>query len=337
MQNTPGVASSGETRNILSRFIDTREIIELIKDLVRCPSHEGIANQETATAERIRSFLEAERIEAWLDPVLEGRCNVIARLRGSGGGRSLLLTGHTDTVPPFGMESPFEIRIENDAMYGRGTVDMKGALACMAVSMAAIRRAGITLPGDLWFAGVIDEESSSRGMRALIDRGFTADAAVVGEPTGLRMCTCHKGVEWFELIFHGRAVHAARQEEGVNAIQKAARCIMEMEERLIPILNGRVHPLIGKSTLNYGFINGGTQPSTVAGECVLQIGRRWIPSERYEDVIEDFENLLAMMRAQDPDFKAEFHPMEEESEPASEFYGNTHHEPWKPPWMPRLY
>jgi acetylornithine deacetylase/succinyl-diaminopimelate desuccinylase len=204
---------------------------------------------------------------------------------------------------------------------------MKGPLSCMMIAMAALKRAGIKPEGDILFAAVIDEEDSSLGTQALLQSGLKPDAAVVGEPTSMEVCIGHKGVEWFETVFEGKAVHAGRPEEGINAIQKAAAFIGRIESDLIPKLKKRVHPVIGESTLNYGFIKGGTQPSTVAGECVLQIGRRWIPSERYEDVVADFQQIIDELKREDPAFRAVFGPMEEEDRKEGADTDCLRHEP----------
>jgi acetylornithine deacetylase/succinyl-diaminopimelate desuccinylase len=127
---------------------DEGEIISLIADLVKIPSYPGIPGQETGVAERIHRFFRGEGIDSEVIPVVDGRCNVIARLPGTGGGSSLLLTGHTDTVPPYDMEDACTMKIERGTLIGRGVVDMKGALACMMLSMAAIKRSGIKLRGD---------------------------------------------------------------------------------------------------------------------------------------------------------------------------------------------
>ncbi len=314
-------------RSRIEEQIREKEIVDLVADLVSSPSHEGINRQETETASKIHDFFLREEIETELAHVADGRFNVTARLQGTGTGRTLLLTGHTDTVPPYDMPDPYHVRIEDGKLYGRGTVDMKGPLSCMMIAMAALKRAGIKLEGEILFAAVIDEEDSSLGTKALLQSGLKPDAAVVGEPTSMEVCIGHKGVEWFETVLEGKAVHAGRPEEGINAIQKAAAFISRIESDLIPILKKRVHPIIGESTLNYGFIKGGTQPSTVAGECVLQIGRRWIPSERYEDVVADFQMIIDQLKNEDPGFRAVFRPMEEEDLKAGSDADRWRHEP----------
>ncbi len=290
-----------------------QEAIDLITKLVGFPSHEGIESQETETAKYIYDFFAREGIEAELIPVEDGRCNVIATLRGTGGGKTLLLTGHTDTVPPYDMPgNPYEVRIEDGGMYGRGTVDMKGGLACMMIAMAAIKRAGIKLTGDIVFGALIDEEAKSLGTRAWLGScDKMPDAAIVGEPTDMDICVGHRGLEWFEFSFIGKTVHGARQKEGINAIHKATMFINKLENELIPKLEKKTpHPIIGSPSMNYGLIRGGTQPSTVAGDCILQLDRRWIPGETFDETVREYRQVLDELSAEDPQFKAEMKVME---------------------------
>lgn len=205
---------------------------------------------------------------------------------------------------------PYKIKIADGNMYARGVVDMKGPLACMMLAMAAIKRAGIELAGDLIFAGVIDEEAKSEGTRALLKSGIKADAAIVSEPSNMQICVGHRGLEWFEFAFHGKTVHGGKQKEGINAIQKATMFINRLEEDLIPAIEKRTYPVIGSSSMNYGYIKGGTQPSTVAGECILQIDRRWIPGEKYNDVLNEYQNILDELHEKDPKFNADFKVMD---------------------------
>lgn len=292
-------------------LISEQEIVDLIRDLVRIPSYPGVECQETGVAEYIHRFFEREGIESEVIPVIDGRCNVVARIKGTGGGKTLLLTGHMDTVPPYDMPgNPFEVKIQDRRMTGRGVVDMKGAIACMIAAMAAIKRAGIELKGDLVFAGVIDEENKSEGTISLIKSGIKADAAIVGEPSQLDICVGHRGLEWFEFYFRGKTVHGGKQKEGINAINKAAKFMLRVEQELLPRIEGRKHPVIGESSMNYGLIRGGTQPSTVAGDCILQIDRRWIPGEKYEDVVAEYQRIIDAVKKEDRDFDASIKVMD---------------------------
>ncbi|HAE41839.1 MAG TPA: acetylornithine deacetylase [Clostridiales bacterium] len=294
---------SREFLSKLSECIREEEIFDLIKDLVAIPSYNSIKNQETEVANYIYELFKKEDIVADLTHVQDGRNNITAILRGKGNGKSLLLTGHLDTVPPYDMEDAFEVKTDGDKIIGRGTNDMKGPLACMIMTLVVIKRSGLELEGDLIFAAVIDEEERSLGTIDLIEKGIQADGAIVGEPSNLEICIAHRGVEWIQFDFEGKTVHGGAQDEGINAILRASNFIQKAEKNLIPKLSLRKHRVTGTSTMNYGTINGGTQPSTVAGSCTLKIDRRWIPGERYEDVLDEYREILNELAVEDPQFK----------------------------------
>lgn len=287
----------------LRAVVSEDEIVELIRNLVKIPSYNGIINQETKVAEYIHKLFAKEGIDSEIITVAEGRCNVVSRIKGEGNGKTLLLTGHMDTVPPYDMIEPFELKSQGDILFGRGVVDMKGPLACMIYSLIAIKRANIKLSGDLIFAAVIDEEEKSLGTIDLIERGIKADAAIVGEPTNLNICIAHRGLEWFEFNFRGKTVHGGKQKEGINAIKKASEFINYVDDKLLPKIENETHELIGSSSMNYGTINGGTQPSTVAGECILKIDRRWVPGIKYDDVVSGYQDIIDELTKQDEKFK----------------------------------
>lgn len=296
--------------NNLYSVVSENEIINFIKELVAIPSHTGIRNQETKVVECIHNLFAKEGIESEIISVTNGRCNVIARLNGTNNGKTLLLTGHMDTVPPYDMPEPFELKSDGNVLVGRGVADMKGQLACMVYSMIAIKRANIKLGGDLIFAGVIDEEEKSLGTIDLIEKGIKADAAIVGEPTNFNICVCHRGLEWFEIQFQGKTVHGGAQKEGVNAILLASNFIQKVEETLIPKIEKETHHIIGTSSMNYGTIKGGTQPSTVAGECVLKIDRRWVPGIKYDNILKEYQDIIDELSRDDKNFKCTFKVMD---------------------------
>lgn len=302
--------SEGLLRKLIASFSEN-ELIHIIGKLVKIPSHPGIENQESGVAQLIYKIFKEEGIDAEIIPIMDGRSNVVGTIKGVGKGKTLLLTGHMDTVPPYDMVGdPYEVKIIDGKMYGRGVVDMKGPLGCMIMAMIAIKRSGIELLGDIVFAGVIDEEDKSRGTRALLNSGITADGAIVGEPSEMEICVGHRGLEWFEFTFCGKTVHGGKQKEGINAIQKAMKFINKLERDLIPKVEKRVHPMIGNSSMNYGYIKGGTQPSTVAGECLLQIDRRWIPGEKFPDILAEYQQILDELHEEDPQFKGSFKVMD---------------------------
>ncbi|HED24800.1 MAG TPA: M20 family peptidase [Firmicutes bacterium] len=286
--------------------VTNEEVYALTADLVGIPSYTGLINQELAVARYMKEFFETENIEVYFQHPLPNRPNVIAVIRGIGSGKALMLSGHLDTVPPYYMtEDPFSGKIEDGKLYGRGSCDMKGALACMMAAMVAVRRSGARLAGDLIFAGVINEEQQSEGTEFIVRNGPEADAAIVGEPTGMDIAAGHRGLEWIDINVIGRTTHGGTPTEGVNAISKAARLIYKIETELIPKFKDRCHPLIGEPLLNFGVIKGGDQPSSVAGLCRISIDRRWSPLETFDGIMEELEEIIAELHREDPDFRAE--------------------------------
>ena len=294
-----------DLENLLKEKVSQEELSNLISDLVKIPSTPDSENYEKDVAEFIYEFFQNEGIESELQKVKDERPNVVAKIKGAGEGKSLMLTGHMDTVPAYDMDiEPFSGEIRDGKIFGRGSVDMKGPLACMILALVAIKRADIKLKGDLIFVGVIEEEYKSFGTEYLVKNGPKADAAIVGEPSKLDIAAGHRGLEWLEITIEGKTAHGGTASEGINAISKAAKFINKVEEELLPQFAERTHDLIGPPTLNFGVIKGGTQPSSVAGECKIQIDRRWTPLETLDQVFADLNGIIKELQKEDKDFKA---------------------------------
>jgi len=295
----------------LHSCIDEDFLVKLTADMIKIESYAGVKNQETGVALYLKEVLEQYDIPCCIKEVADGRCNLIAEIDSGKPGKTLMLNGHMDTVKADGMEGAFEPRIIDGKLYGRGASDMKGPVASMAGAMIALKQTGALEAGRVLLAAVIDEEHKSLGTIDLLESGVTADGAIVGEPTQLQVCTAHRGLEWFQFHFIGKAVHGGAQREGINAIQKAVSFINALESDLIPEVYSRKHPLLQEATLNYGVIHGGTQLSTVAGECDLYVDRRYLPYETYDEVTAQFRNLLDKLAAEDPKFRCEMKVMDE--------------------------
>ena len=293
--------------------MDDLETLELLRAMVTAPSYPGVPRQEEATARALETYLRRHHIPSSLVEVREGRPNLMASIAGRDPGPHLLLCGHMDTVPPNAGSSAdvLSARVENGRMFGRGTVDMKGALAAMAAALVGIGESGGLDSGRVTLAAVIDEEMESLGAEALIMSGFKADGAVIGEPSENRVAVGHKGLEWLEVRFIGKAVHGSVREEGVDAIAAAAHFVSLVESELIPGFERTPDPVLGPSAINLGTIHGGQQPSMVAAECRVQVDRRWVTTETIEQVFAGLENLLARVRAARPGLKTEFARMPE--------------------------
>jgi len=295
---------------ILMQHIDENLLVEMTKELVRIPSYEGVQGQETKTAEHIKALFDKEGIPAHIEEVQDGRFNVYALLKGSGNGKTLMLSGHMDTVSPENHPRGLDPYLEDGKLVGRGTADMKGALACMIGAMRAIKRSGIVLGGDILFVGVIDEEMKSLGTIDALEKGYRADGVIVGEPTELQVHLAQRGLEWYEFTFTGKTVHGGRQREGINAIDQARKFMNVVMDELSPQIFSRKHPLLVESTLNIAVIHGGTGLSTVPGLCKLYIDRRFLPNEDFEQIGNEFQAIIDRLSAEDPDFKCEMKPDE---------------------------
>lgn len=269
------------------------EIESINPDLV--PGGKGEAPIAAFVAEWARGHgLAVELIE----PVA-GRPSVVATAPGSGGGRSLILYAHMDTVGVAGMPRPFDARIENGRLYGRGAFDMKGSLAACMVATAELARR--RLAGDVVLVAVADEENASIGARAVVER-VEADAAIVTEPSGGEVCVAHKGFVWLRVEVAGRAAHGSRPEAGVDAIAKMGRVLTGVEALDLSLRAGPRHPLLGTGSVHASLIEGGQEMSSYPDRCVLGIERRTVPGETADQVKGELEDILARARAEDPAF-----------------------------------
>jgi len=234
-----------------------------------------------------------------------GRPNVIARWPGSRGGRSLLLTGHMDIVSVEGMEiDPFAPRLEDGKVYGRGAFDMKGGLAAMLGAAAALRSGGFRPEGDLLLGFVTDEEYKSIGTEALV-REVRAEAAILTEPTALKICVAHKGFAWLVIVTHGKAAHGSSFREGIDAIASMGRLLQFMRELEQDVLPKKHHELLQRPSVHAGSIQGGLGISIYPDHCELQVEHRLLPGELPEQTMKTWEAELARLRAEDSTFEAD--------------------------------
>jgi acetylornithine deacetylase len=239
--------------------------------------------------------LEAQTLEA-----TPGRPSVVVRARGTGGGRTLLLCGHLDTVTTEGMADPGP-RVDGDRFHGRGAYDMKAGVA--AALVACREAAALGLRGDVVVAAVADEEHASLGVREILE-SVTADAAIVTEPTELELIVAHKGFVWAEIDVTGRAAHGSRPHLGVDAIVKSGRVLTELGA-LDEALGARTHPLLGRGSVHTSTIRGGEELSSYPARCVVGLERRTLPGETAAGVEAELAALLDRCRAADPALVAE--------------------------------
>ena len=287
--------------------LDSPEIVRLARELVRIPSHPGIHRQEEAVVDALEAWLGERGLSCRRTDVRPGRPNLLCTLEAPRPGRHLILCGHTDTVP-LNADDPgsgFSGEERDGRIHGRGSVDMKGAVAAMAGVLAALSREDLLEKGKVTLAAVMNEEMEGWGVEHLVAEGIEADGALVGEPTENVPCLGHKGLEWLEVELVGRAAHGGTPSRGVNAIAAAARFVSLVETELLPRFPGRTHELLGPPTLNFGTIRGGDQPSTVAARCVLSLDRRSVPGETYETVTAELAEILRRVEDERPGIRAE--------------------------------
>jgi acetylornithine deacetylase len=283
--------------------IDRERLVDQLADLVRIDSTnpglvpDGAGEEEGAAyvADALRDM--GLEVEVWAPE--PGRPNVVGVLPGTGGGRSLMLNAHTDTVGVEGMDAPFTPRVEDGRMYGRGTQDMKGSLAAQLAAVRALQSAGVELAGDVIVAAVIDEEHKSRGTEAVVER-YDADGAVVTEPTDLELVLAHKGFAWIDVETRGRAAHGSRPDEGVDANMHIGRVLGRLDRLETELRRREGHRLVGAPSLHAAQIEGGSAPSVYAARCRLRVERRTIPGETEAEARREVQSILDALAEEDP-------------------------------------
>lgn len=287
---------------------DRDYFVSTLQQLVRINSinpafSDGSTNEsEVATwvgKEMERLGMTARRFEAEA-----GRASVVGVLPGTGGGRSLMLYAHHDTVGIDGMEDPFSGELRDGKVYGRGSYDMKAGLAACLAAVKALRDADVHLAGDVLIAAVADEEVASIGMREVL-RHVTADAAIVTEPTEMTVGLAHKGFCWMEVETFGRAAHGSRYDEGIDANLRMGRFLAKLDGLEKQLRTSEPHPLVGPPTLHAAMLHGGTGASTYAAHCKLTVERRMTPSETEALVVGQLREIADELAAEDPTFRAE--------------------------------
>jgi acetylornithine deacetylase/succinyl-diaminopimelate desuccinylase-like protein len=268
-------------------------LIDLTADLVRIDSVNpdlvpGGAG-EGEIARFVASWLEDAGLEVESEEIAPGRWNVVGIARGTGGGRSLLLNAHMDTVGMAGIEDPLAARSENGRLYGRGAYDMKASLA--AIMQAGQRAVEAGSRGDVIVTAVADEEVGSIGSEAVAAR-YSADAAIVAEPTEERLAIAHRGFAWIEVETRGVAAHGSRPDLGEDAIARMGDVLVRLSSLDEELRARPPHRLLGTGSAHASLIEGGTELSTYPGRCVLQAERRTLPGETEADVSAEAQALL---------------------------------------------
>jgi acetylornithine deacetylase len=294
-------------KKFMKKRIDQKYLTRTLADLVRINSiNPGLSSDgagETEIAAYVADAMEAAGMEVHLDLLAPGRYNAVGIRKGTGS-RSLMWNAHMDTVGVDAMEHPFVAEIRGGRLYGRGSQDMKGSLAAMIAAAHALNDAAVRLNGDLILAAVGDEEYASLGTLDLIGK-YTADAAIVTEPTELRLCVAHRGFALFEVETFGRAAHGSRYQEGIDAIIHMGRFLAELEAFGKDLLGRPPHPLVGPPSLHASIIQGGTEIGIYPAHCRLEVERRTSPGETDGQATAELQAILNKLAQQDPQFNAQ--------------------------------
>lgn len=312
------------------------EVVGLLQKLVREPSvtpyfdeeeqYVGEGGAQAALKEYLENmgmeteycFPDAEKLAKYkgkagyyADHTFEGRPDLFGKLKGTGGGRSIMLSGHMDVVQRGSKwtQDPFGGARVGNRIYGRGTVDMKGGIAAMTAALKAIKESGFRLKGDAMIGTVVDEEAGGMGTLALVAEGYRADGCLITEPTHLKIAPLCRGILWGKLIIEGRAGHIElkqgdfRTGGAVDAIDKASLYLehfrrlnkewsVTKEHKYLPI----------PCQIHIAEFHAGEYPTTFANHAELTFDAQYLPAEKDENglgskvkkEIEDFVRTVAM-------------------------------------------
>ncbi|HZR23841.1 MAG TPA: ArgE/DapE family deacylase [Vicinamibacterales bacterium] len=281
--------------------------IALLKKLVAInsinPTLVPGAPGEAAIADAIADHLRRIGLSVTVQLVADGRPNVIGVLEGKQPGPALMFCGHTDTVGVTGMRAPFDPIERDGKLFGRGSQDMKAGVAAMIDAARVVAERGLAA-GRVIVAAVVDEEHSSIGADALVAQ-WSADAAVVTEPTDLDIAVGHKGFAWVEVEVFGKAAHGSRPRDGEDAILRLGRVLSRLEDLDRALQSRPPHPLVGTGSLHASFIEGGRELSSYPDRAMLQLERRSLPDEPESQALTEVKRILDQLRAIDPTFRGD--------------------------------
>lgn len=283
----------------------TEDVVALTAELIRIdsvnPTLAPGGAGETRIAHYTAGWLRERGFSCTLLEEHPGRPSVLAVAAGTGGGRSVMLNGHLDTVSLRSYDGDgLEPVVNGDRLEGRGAYDMKSGLA--AIMVAAAAAAAEPHRGDIVVALVADEEDGSLGTEEIL-RSIVTDAAIVVEPSGLDIVTAHRGFMWVDVVVHGRAAHGSRPDLGVDAIVKAGALLTGLESLGQRLADGSHHPLLATGSVHASIINGGVEASTYPDRCTITLERRTVPGETATTIEAELRSLLDDVARIDPDFR----------------------------------
>ena len=305
------------------RQIKEKDIVALCSRILRIPSFK---TEEQKVARYLANFFRRRGYEVDLQEVEPGRYQTIATLKGTGGGKSLMLNGHID-IDPLAMgwkRDPWKPVVEEDRLYGAGSFNMKGGVAAMISAVEAIRKAGVRLKGDIVVACVVGELQGGVGTVHALKSGVRADMAIVAEPFGSdTVMTIHAGVVGMAINTIGYSTHITVREKGIDAIEKMMKVIDAVDK--VELRHTPREDLPGLPRINCGAIIGGKGrdhdlkgPNFVSDFCTTIWDVRILPGQTSKTVEEDVRKVLEGLSREDPDLRWEL-----EIPPPAKYKGMT--------------
>lgn len=304
--------------------------VKLTQELVRIPSvyrpGEPDGNEEKV-AHFVADYLRNIGIEVHVEEVVPGRPNVIGIVDSGKPGKTLLFEGHTDVVTEGDAASwnydPFGAEIIGGKMYGRGTNDTKGNLACMITAVQSILEDGDDFRGKIILCIPVDEEGMMIGIKHFIEQGWAdgVDGAIICEPQENQICIAQRGAMRLKITVHGKMAHGAISWSGVNPNWRMAKIITALEqlEKEEQEMHGDHEFLRFPSitpTILQAPVTGNAQINVIPEKCMTTLDIRTVPSQDHDVLLEKIEGIFRRLKAEDPDFHAELEVLE--NRPATE-------------------
>ena len=286
----------GSAREVLADLVSIHSVNPRIDG---GPGEAEIADYVSRAATSVGADVETHE-------VAPGRTNVLAWVR-RGGRPAVLLECHLDTVGLEPMPDALRPRVEGGRLFGRGAADPKGSLAAMLKVLEAAAL-DAEFPVDVCLAGAVDEETHMEGSRALAEMRLPVAAAVVGEPTELRVVTAEKGAVRWRIRTRGTSAHSSAPERGHNAIYDMATVIAALRAAMDPLVRAREHPLLGAAAWSIGTIQGGVAANVVPDACEVELDRRTLPGQDAETVFGEVDRALDDLRGEHPELRIERGP-----------------------------
>jgi acetylornithine deacetylase len=315
---------STEMRQKLLAEVDARreQAIEFLRKIISIPSVTGDEGPiQQFMADYLRQLgLEVDVWESdWeqlkqapgyipVNAGYENRPNIVGILKGTGGGRSLLLNGHTDVIPPGPREAwtddPWSATLRDGRIYGRGASDMKGGVAAIVMAVECLLAVGLKSKGDILLNFVIDEELSGHGTLDTVLRGYKADAGISGETSGLAVQPACIGRIWWEILIRGKPAGIQRRYQGVNAIElgyKIVQAVADLEKKRVDTLSHPLYPNnLDSLPCMVGSFEAGSFPSAFPDTCLLKGSMATFPGEDHDAAKQSLVDQVAHAATADP-------------------------------------